>query len=244
MAKLKPRKGLVPLNTAPIRPNASPVQAAPSVTGPGTYPRPVATPSVALSPNGAPNGTPPAPSAPSPFAGDSQYVADVANLNFNNTQKVNDLSAQSGYDRTDLTEALRRRVEGNRKTVKGTNESYNRSGLLFSGKLSEAQTDIATQEQQAQADMQQAFSRREASRLAARQAIEAGYPIEQAALFAQAVDRQTARDQTSAANNQLPVNTPSAPSLPAPSTPRTSYASKPKPAGRSTYGKTPRRKGH
>jgi hypothetical protein len=157
---------------------------------------------------------PPAPSAPGvppikpAYQGDAQYFTQLAQKRFDATQQEQGLDQQSAYDRTDLTEALRRRAEQHPKDAQATNESYNRSGLLFSGKLSEARSLQEQQYLREQADQQGAFDRREQSRIAARAAIESGFPLEQAALFAQSVDRQQQRDQQDALNNMLPTGTP------------------------------------
>jgi hypothetical protein len=78
---------------------------------------------------------PPAPSAPGvppikpAYQGDAQYFTQLAQKRFDATQQEQGLDQQSAYDRTDLTEALRRRAEQHPKDAQQTNESYNRSGL-------------------------------------------------------------------------------------------------------------------
>lgn len=145
----------------------------------------------------------PAPAAPSPFGGDSSYFAQLGQDTFDRQQKLGELTTAEGYDKTDLAEALRRRAEQHPKDVQSTNESYNRSGLLFSGKRSEAQSDLETQYTRQNTDAQTAFDRRQAARAAARAAIEQGQPIAQAALYAQSVDRQVGTAQAAADSGAL-----------------------------------------
>jgi hypothetical protein len=172
---------------------------------------------------------PPAPAAPSPFGGDSSYFASLAQDTFDRQNKLNDLTTQEGYDKTDLAEALRRRAEQHPKDVQSTNESYNRSGLLFSGKRGEAQSDLETQYTRQNTDDQTAFDRRQAARAAARAAIEQGQPIAQAALYAQSVDRQVGTAQAAADTGAL------APPPPAPQQATTSTAKTRKVGGKTQW---------
>jgi hypothetical protein len=185
------------------------------------------TPPPAAVPAGS-AGAPEAPQAP-PFQGDSSYFAQLGQDTFDRQNKLNDLTTQEGYDKTDLAEALRRRAEQHPKDVQSTNESYNRSGLLFSGKRGEAQSDLETQYTRQNTDDQTAFDRRQAARAAARAAIEQGQPIAQAALYAQSVDRQVGTAQAAADTGAL------APPPPAPQQATTSTAKTRKVGGKTQW---------
>lgn len=198
---------------------------------------PTATPTLGApaapsAPAAAPGASAPA-AAPgaNPYAPDSTYYATDAKLNFDAQQGLNNLNQQSAYDKTDLTEALRRLLEQQPKDVQNAREAANRQGLLYSGHLGQQVGDINTGYVRSQSDQQQGYDRREAARAAARHAIEAGLPIDEAAALAASVDRSTVRDTGLADAGALPAVTPLAPTPAAaapPVKPKTYNQPKPK----------------
>lgn len=162
---------------------------------PGLPPRSATAPPQA---SAAPATAPAAAAETAPFTGDSEYFADLALKRFARGQKGAELAQAEAYDRDDFAEALRRRAERQPRDIQQARQQANRSGLLFSGTLARNEEDINTSHLRAGADAQLTLDRRRAAREAARAALEQGAPLEEAALFAEAVDRQIERDQGAA----------------------------------------------
>lgn len=166
-------------------------------------------------------GAPAAPPAPRPtaiaapvapartaaqFTPDAQYIAEAAQQQFNRTNSVNQLNAQSESERSNLAEAIRRLTEDAVGQRQGVREGANKQGLFYSGQLGKRLGDLESQIARQRADLQSDFDQSEAAREAARQAILQGAPLEEAALRAAGVERQIGRDEVAAGSNQLAPN--------------------------------------
>jgi hypothetical protein len=144
-----------------------------------------------------------------PFAGDSQYFADLARRNFEVSRQQAELRQQSAYDRTDLQEALRRMALKQTDDRQSTKEGANKQGLFFSGHLGKSLGDLDTAYARQQGDAQQGFDRREAARQAASAALDQGYSLDQAAGLAASADRKVQSDNEAALAGYLaPEPTP------------------------------------
>jgi hypothetical protein len=143
---------------------------------------------------------------PSPYQLDSQYFADIAQQRFKAQQQTNQLGQDSAYDRTDFQEALRRLGQQQGRDVQTTRENAAREGLFYSGQLGKREGDVNTDYARRTGDARLAFDRREAGRMAARRALQAGASIDEAAARAAAVERQLDRDATSATAGTLARN--------------------------------------
>jgi len=133
-----------------------------------------------------------APAAPDPR--DSGYYTEIAKLNFQKNQQLAQQQTQGTYERADMEKALSRQAEQRPKDLQKANESFNKSGLFYSGKLGEARGDIEKGHSRQEADTRERFARSEAAREAARRALEEGASIDAAAALAASVDRQGGRD--------------------------------------------------
>lgn len=142
------------------------------------------------------------------FTPDAQYLADAALRAFNRRQKLSELDTQSSQGRQDLQTMIRRLGEQRVKAVQSTRQGANKQGLFYSGQLGKQLGDVNKSYAQQQGDARQQFNRDEAARQAARTAIEAGAPLEEASAAAAATDRQIQRDQDAASANGLVPNQP------------------------------------
>lgn len=161
-------------------------------------PRPTAPAAPAAPAAGA---TPPA--APAQIIPDAQYLAGLAQKQFERTTAINALNSQTDDDKTTTAEAIRRllqRVPDERRQI---SEGANRQGLFYSGQLGKRLGDYQAEVTRQEGDFTGDLGRREAAREAARKAIEAGAPLEQAAMLAAAADRQIGRDEDAAAAGTL-----------------------------------------
>jgi hypothetical protein len=129
---------------------------------------------------------------------DAQYYADSAQNVFDRNQKLSQLSSESTTDTTDHQEALRRLLERQGKDVLSTQESFNKQGLFYSGKLGEAQGNVNQSYARQQGDSELDYQRREAARQAARTALEQGASVDDASRLAEAIGRQVTRDTAAA----------------------------------------------
>jgi hypothetical protein len=151
--------------------------------------------SAAAAPAVAP-GAPVAPPVPSSL--DSQYFADAAKNTFDVNQGLTQNDLQGQQRRASLEEALRRLSAQQPRDEQTTTQAANRQGLFYSGALGQRLGDLATKYSQQRSDMNSQFSSEEATRLAARAALQQGYGVNDAALRAAAVERQIASDQAAA----------------------------------------------
>lgn len=156
---------------------------------------------------------------------DAQYLSEAALRLFQRRQKLEELDRQSGQGQQDLQEAIRRLGEQRTTSLQTTTEGANRQGLLYSGQLGKRLGDVETQFTRQQGDMTRDQERQQAAIAAARHAIEAGAPLEEAAASAAASDRQIQRDEDAAAANMLVTN----PKTPAAAKPAAPKLAKPKP---------------
>ena len=189
---------------------------------------------------GAP-GTPEVPVGPPPAPDpqDALYWTQRARLDFQRGQQRNQLTQQQAYSEADFAEALRRRNEQRGETIQGVRQGANREGLFYSGTLGQRQGDVNTRFDRADFDARTAQERATAARKAAIEALDQGYDIDEAALAAEAVDRQVQRD---VANEDLGAYDPPAAAGP-PGVPGRPAARAPRGRGgrRQRTTRTPRR---
>jgi hypothetical protein len=158
-------------------------------------PKPVATP--------IPGAPTTATTAPTPGLGAST-IQDPSFLAWQ-AQRQNEINqTKAGYDAADQSESLARaealRRLGTQKPtdVRKTSESFNKAGLFYSGQLGRAQDDLQANYLQREGDVNSRFDASAASRRAARQALDQGYPLEVAAQLAAAADRKISADSAAA----------------------------------------------
>jgi hypothetical protein len=159
-----------------------------------------------VTPKPAPAAATPAataqPSSPDPR--DASYWAQRSKLLSQEQTDLAKAQQQQSYEDTDFAEALRRRAVQHDKDTQQIREGANREGLLFSGQLGKRQGDYEVGYQQQNADTQQAYERAKAERAptieALRSALQSGVPLEEAAIYAEAVDRQLQRDSNNPPN--------------------------------------------
>lgn len=167
----------------------------------------------------APGGAAPPPSAAPPAQPqdprDSTYFSTVAKLDFQKANALNKLNTQESTQRQDLTTALQRMSAQRPADELKITQGANNAGLFYSGQLGKQMGDYANKYEQNVSDRNLSFDRSQAARVAARQAIEQGYTIDQAAALAAATERQTGRDM----NNQDIGATDASPAAAGPATP-------------------------
>jgi hypothetical protein len=167
-----------------------------------------------------PPGQPQAGGAQAPgggFTPDAEYLAAAAQRAFERKAALDALGSQASTDKGDTSEAIRRLLAGAPEQRQGIKQGANRAGLFHSGQLGKRSDAFEADLTQRQGDINLDFQRRENARIAARQAIESGAPLEEAAALAEAATRQIERD-TSAANAGALAPTPG-PAAPAPTLP-------------------------
>jgi hypothetical protein len=150
-------------------------------------PTPAATPGADVAP-----AAPPAQGGASPV--DATYLAQSAQAAFslNQQRQANDTQ---GVDNTvAYTQAMDRLRRAYPQQRAATTANANRAGLLYSSTLGNELGKVDTSYQESVGSTQTSYDRAERARIAARQALEAGYPIDDAARMAAAADRQSARD--------------------------------------------------
>jgi hypothetical protein len=155
---------------------------APPVKGVARPPTPMAQPG--QSPPGQPQ------EAAAGFTPDAEYLAAAAQRAFERTQALSALTTQGETIRRLLAQAPEQR--------QGIKQGANRAGLFYSGQLGKQLDAYEGELTQKQGDINLDFQRRENARIAARQAIESGMPLEEAAALAEAATRQIDRDTTMA----------------------------------------------
>jgi hypothetical protein len=163
---------------------------APPVKGVARPPTPMAQPG--QSPPGQPQ------EAAAGFTPDAEYLAAAAQRAFERTQALSALTTQGETDKGDTQEAIRRLLAQAPEQRQGIKQGANRAGLFYSGQLGKQLDAYEGELTQKQGDINLDFQRRENARIAARQAIESGMPLEEAAALAEAATRQIDRDTTMA----------------------------------------------
>jgi hypothetical protein len=146
---------------------------------------------------------PGAPQGGADFIPDSEYTTSLAQSNFDANQRLAQLEQQGSYDKTDLGTSLARLRAQQPKDEQSTSEGAANQGLFYSGILGQRLGDVRTRYQQREGDLQQSSDRKQAALEAAKAAIREGMPLTEAALRAQAVDRNVGRDQTAAESDSL-----------------------------------------
>lgn len=137
---------------------------------------------------------------------DSQYFADSAADLKQRTDRINGLVAEDAGDETNYREALRRFREQQPRQLRANLVNSNRQGLAESTVRSEEDADIITNNQRQETDMVGARAERAAARRAAREALEQGASIEEAARLAEAADRKINYYEDRANENSLVTN--------------------------------------
>lgn len=158
-----------------------------------------------------PAGGVPAPADPTvdpSDARDATYFAQVAKQRFEAQQRRAQLDQQSSEALTGYTESSRRMQEQTPLQLRAATASANKAGLLYSGTLGKNLGDINTQAIRSQLDLRSNYDQGERARQAARDALEQGATVDEAAAEAEAVDRGIARDQTAATNRALVAESP------------------------------------
>ena len=178
--------------------------------------RPPAAPQAGQAPSQTPPGQPQAPGAGG-FTPDAEYLAAAAQRAFERKTALENLTSQGDTDKTDTQEAIRRLLAAAPEQRPGIRQGANREGLFYSGQLGKRSDAFEADLTQRQGDINLDFQRRENARIAARQAIESGMPLEEAAALAESATRQVERD-TTAANAGALTPTPG-PAAPAPRLP-------------------------
>ena len=160
-------------------------------------------------PGGVPGQSPPGqPQAPAnEFTPDAEYLAAAAQRAFDRKAALDNLTSQGTTDKADTQEAIRRLLGQAPEQRQGIKQGANKAGLLYGSTLGKNLDAFEADLTQKQGDINLDFQRREDARAAARQAIESGAPLEEAAAMAEATTRQIERD-TSAANAGALVPTP------------------------------------
>jgi hypothetical protein len=168
-------------------------------------------------PQAGPGQQPSQPAAqPSALTPDATFLANMARAAFERQQQVAALESQDKTDRTDTDEAIRRILSTRDPSRRNITSNANRSGLLYSSHLNRELDDFETGLTRQQGDIQTDFGRRTAAREAARAALEAGAPLEEAAEMAALADRRIDRDQAWASVNGLALNPGARPPAAAP----------------------------
>lgn len=144
--------------------------------------------------------------APGQLNPDSEYFAGAAQRTFalNQGLAANDRQATELAAARD--EALRRLSEQQPRDEGATRIGANKAGLLNSTTLGNQMSDLAQSYVRQRGDVQSEYNTQEAARVAARKALEEGYPLDDAAAMAESADRQIGRDADSAAANSLVRN--------------------------------------
>lgn len=192
--KLKPAKSRAGL---PLAPGINPRKRAPSAPpapsfGKATFTKPKAPKMAAPKTTSSTGATSQKPAAPDPR--DATYWTQLAQLKFQRDQEAARLTQEQSYADADFAEALRRRVGqfGEQKTE--IKQVANQQGLFESGQLGKRLGAAQTAYDRANFDAQTAHDRESAARAAAREALAAGYTLDEAAAMAEAADRQLQRD--------------------------------------------------
>jgi hypothetical protein len=165
-------------------------------------------------------GVPGAPSTPgqipprtnAQFAPDAQYLAQAAQAQFQRQTQLNQIEAEHQSALGSYAEGQRRLMEGVPQQRQDVKEGAAKAGLFYSGQLGKRLGDLETQIARSRADAQSQFNTDERARQAARATILQGGTLDDAAMKAEAVQRQIERDRAAASANQLaPTPVPARP---------------------------------
>jgi hypothetical protein len=177
--------------TGPFAGNAAQWQAAAAATGTG--------------------GAAPAPVAPDDR--DAAYWSGLAGLNKQRDDALAGNTSEGTANRQAYDEALRRLRADRPKDTAQVGVGANKQGLFYSSTAGNRLDDLATSYARREGDVQSGFDTQERARLAARTAIENGYPIDEAALHAEAAGRQITRDTSAADAGALAPPVAAAPAV-------------------------------
>jgi hypothetical protein len=169
-------------------------------------PTPIIFPSQLPNPNGSPgyveqaNQSPQAAlanaqAAATPDVRDSTYFSQLSAALFKKNQGLSELGQAEQYASQDFQEALRRMLGNKGEDVEALREDMNDQGLFYSGEHGEQRGKLEEDYLERQTDAQQAFDRQSTAWQTARQALEMGYTIDEAAAMAEATERQVDRDR-------------------------------------------------
>jgi hypothetical protein len=172
-------------NTPKVKKTAAATALAQAIGDNVPHPAPVAPVAPAAPPGTAPSKLDPR---------DSQYFSQIAKLRFQQGVGIRDIEQAQGWDDEDLTTSLERRGRRLPEDTLNAKNNANKAGLFYSGALGKQLGDINTTYTDDVADINKGYTRRSAVRTAARQALEMGLPIDEAAAWTEAVGRQEGRD--------------------------------------------------
>jgi hypothetical protein len=152
------------------------------------------------------------------LAPDSTYITNTAQSTAAVANQLAANDVQGLTNQANYQEALRRLQTQRPKDEQTTKETANSQGLFYGGALSSRLDDLATRYARSQGDLANSFHTTENARLAARAAIQAGQPIDDAAQQAALADRTIGNDTDAADSGALaPPDqqvTPAAPAAP------------------------------
>lgn len=179
--------------------------AAPAPTAPAV-PTPIIFPSQLPNPNGSPgyveqaNQSPQtalanAQAAATPDVRDSTYFSELSAALFKKNQGLSEIGQAEQYASQDFQEALRRMLVNKGEDVQSLAENMNDEGLFYSGHHGQERGKLETDYLERQTDAQQSFDRQSTAWQTARQALEMGYTLDEAAAMAEATERQVDRDR-------------------------------------------------
>lgn len=177
----------------------------------GQHPQYDSTPA----PAGPPPPAPAMPTAAVPQGGpesfmDAEYLAWRAQKQFEDNQQRATWDAEDKGDESSRGEAIRRLMQRRPEDLQRADVTHNKAGLFYSGMLGKERGQIEGDYVRQQADTNSDYDARRNARDAARQALEQGYTIEEAAQLAAAADRKTGRDLEAADARALVSEDPAA----------------------------------
>jgi hypothetical protein len=142
------------------------------------------------------------------FAPDATFFADQAQRLFKKSQALQQNERQGTENQLGLTNAVETVRRQQPKQENQATAGANASGLFYSTTLGNQLGDIRASAVRQEGSANARFAEAERARLAARQAIEAGYGLDDASAMAAAADRQIQRDTTAADAGYLVPDTP------------------------------------
>lgn len=168
---------------------------APAAPLTGQHPQYDATPA----PAGPPPPAPPIPTVAQPQGGpeqfmDAEYLAWKAQAEFDRNQQRAAWDAEDKGDESSRAEAIRRMMQRRPEDLQRADVTHNKAGLFYSGILGKERGSIEADYVRQQADTNADYDSRRLARDAARQALEQGATLEEAAQLAAAADRKVQRD--------------------------------------------------
>jgi hypothetical protein len=164
----------------------------------------VRSPGGNLTPMAGASAPPVAPKAPpAQVLPDAQYLTWAAQRQFEIGNQQQQINAAHAADLKNTQIALQRMGQNLPDQRQAAKVSANKQGLFYSGMLGRNLNLIQRDYTRQTGDTQRAYDTRETARIAARQALQQGFTLEQAAQKADAAARQVQRDQDAAAANVL-----------------------------------------